>query len=97
MSDEYERVIHTTKGDFYIFTQGQLKRKKLDELRSLCKLYKLSCSGVKKDDIIKRIIEQIDNKIFKNIIIDIKEKIEGGSSFSNTLAQHGDLFSEIIK
>ena len=41
------------------------------------------------------IIEQIDNKIFKNIIIDIKEKIEGGSSFSNTLTQHKELFSEM--
>ncbi len=41
------------------------------------------------------IIEQIDNKIFKNIIIDIKEKIEGGSSFSNTLTLHRDLFSEM--
>jgi len=41
------------------------------------------------------IIEQIDNKIFKNVIIDIKEKIEGGSSFSNALAQHKELFSEM--
>lgn len=41
------------------------------------------------------IIEQIDNKIFKNVIIDIKEKVEGGSSFSNALAQHNELFSEM--
>lgn len=44
---------------------------------------------------INDIIEQIDNKIFKNVIIDIKEKIEGGSSFSNTLSQHTELFSEM--
>ena len=44
---------------------------------------------------INDIIEQIDNKIFKNIIIDIKEKIEGGSSFSNTLHHHRELFSEM--
>jgi general secretion pathway protein F len=44
---------------------------------------------------INDIIEQIDNKIFKNIIIDIKEKIEEGSSFSNTLTLHRDLFSEM--
>ncbi len=44
---------------------------------------------------INDIIEQIDNKFFKNIIIDIKEKIEGGSSFSNTLSQHRELFSEM--
>ena len=41
------------------------------------------------------IIEQIDNKIFKNVIIDVKEKIEGGSSFSNSLSQHKELFSEM--
>ena len=44
---------------------------------------------------INDIIEQIDNKIFKNIVIDIKEKVEGGSSFSNTLTLHKDLFSEM--
>jgi len=44
---------------------------------------------------INDIIEQIDNKIFKNVIIDIKEKIEGGSSFSNTISQHKELFSEM--
>jgi len=41
------------------------------------------------------IIEQIDNNIFKNVIIDIKEKVEGGSSFSNAIAQHKELFSEM--
>lgn len=44
---------------------------------------------------INDIIEQIDNKIFKNVIIDVKEKIEEGSSLSNTLAQHKELFSEM--
>jgi len=44
---------------------------------------------------INDIIEQIDNHIFKNVIIDVKEKIEGGSSFSNTLAEHRELFSEM--
>ncbi len=41
------------------------------------------------------IIEQIDNKIFKNIIIDVKEKIEAGSSFSNALSKNKELFSEM--
>lgn len=41
------------------------------------------------------IIEQIDNKIFKNVIIDVKEKIEAGSSFSNSLMSHKELFSEM--
>jgi len=41
------------------------------------------------------IIEQIDDKIFKNVIIDIKEKIEEGLSFSNAMEQHNELFSEM--
>lgn len=41
------------------------------------------------------IIEQIDNKAFKNIIIDIREKIEEGTSFSNAIARHNDIFSEM--
>ena len=41
------------------------------------------------------IIEQIDHKPFKNIIIDIREKIEEGTSFSNSIARHEDVFSEM--
>lgn len=41
------------------------------------------------------IIEQIDHKAFKNVIIDIREKIEEGTSFSNSLARHDDIFSEM--
>lgn len=41
------------------------------------------------------IIEQIDNKAFKNIIIDVREKIEEGTSFSNSIARHKDIFSDM--
>jgi general secretion pathway protein F len=41
------------------------------------------------------IVEQIDNKHFRNVIADIKEKIEQGSSFSNALAQHGAIFPDM--
>ncbi len=41
------------------------------------------------------IVEQIDNRQFRNIIADIKEKIEQGSSFSNALAQHKVLFPDM--
>jgi len=41
------------------------------------------------------IIEQIDDKVFKNIIIDVKEKVEEGLSLSNAMKQHGELFSEM--
>jgi general secretion pathway protein F len=41
------------------------------------------------------IIEQIDNQNFKNIIIDVKEKLEEGSSLSNSLMRHRTVFSEM--
>ncbi len=41
------------------------------------------------------IIEQIDNQNFKNIVIDVKEKLEEGTSFSNSLMQHRTVFSEM--
>jgi len=41
------------------------------------------------------IVEQIDNKHFKNVIADIKEKIEQGSSFSNALSQHRGIFRDM--
>jgi general secretion pathway protein F len=44
---------------------------------------------------ISDIVEQIDNRQFRNIIADIKEKIEQGSSFSNALAQHKAVFPDM--
>ncbi len=41
------------------------------------------------------IVEQIDNKHFKNVVADIKEKLEQGSSFSNALAQHRAIFPDM--
>jgi len=41
------------------------------------------------------IIDQIDNKYFKNIIADIKDKIEEGSTFSNALERHRGVFSDM--
>ncbi len=44
---------------------------------------------------ISNIIEQIDNKHFKNIITDVKGKIEEGSNFSNALMRHNTVFSDM--
>lgn len=41
------------------------------------------------------IIEQIDNKTFKSVVVDIKGKLEEGSSFSNCLTRHKILFSDM--
>ena len=40
------------------------------------------------------IIEQIENKHFRNIVSDVRDKLEGGSSFSNALSRHS-VFSEM--
>ncbi len=41
------------------------------------------------------IVEQIDNKHFKNVVADIKEKLEQGTSFSNALSQHHAIFPDM--
>ncbi len=41
------------------------------------------------------IVEQIDNKHFRNVIADTKEKIEEGSSFSNALLRHRNIFNDM--
>jgi general secretion pathway protein F len=44
---------------------------------------------------INDIIEQIDSQDFKHIIVDIKEKLEEGSSFSSCLDRHRAVFSDM--
>ena len=41
------------------------------------------------------IIDQIENKHFRNVVADIKEKLEEGSSFSKALSRHGGIFSDM--
>ena len=41
------------------------------------------------------IIDQIDNKHFRNVITDVRDKLEEGSSFSNALGRHSSVFSEM--
>ncbi len=44
---------------------------------------------------INDIIDQIDNKTFKSIVVDIRVKLEEGSSLSNCLARHKTVFNEM--
>jgi len=41
------------------------------------------------------IIEQIENQNFKKVVVDIREKLEEGSSLSNALTRHRVIFSEM--
>lgn len=44
---------------------------------------------------ITNIVDQIENPIFKKTIIDVKTKIEEGSSLSNALERHKNIFTEM--
>jgi general secretion pathway protein F len=44
---------------------------------------------------INDIMEQIENAHFRNIIADIKEKLEEGSSLSNAMGRHREIFSDM--
>lgn len=44
---------------------------------------------------ISTIIDQIENPVFKKAIIDVKTKVEEGSSLSNALDRHKNIFSEM--
>lgn len=41
------------------------------------------------------IIDQIENANFRNVIVDLREKLEEGSSFSNALMRHRNIFSDM--
>jgi general secretion pathway protein F len=41
------------------------------------------------------IIDQIENKHFRNVVADIREKLEEGSSFSKALSRHSTIFSDM--
>ena len=45
--------------------------------------------------VLNDIIEQIDNRTFRNIMIDVRDKIEEGLSFSNALSRHREIFSDM--
>jgi type IV pilus assembly protein PilC len=49
-------------------------------------------AGISLPDALESIAEQIDKKKFKAIVVDLKEQIEGGQSFSGALGEHIDVF-----
>ncbi|MHC4482164.1 MAG: type II secretion system F family protein [Planctomycetota bacterium] len=52
-------------------------------------------AGISLQDSLESIAEQNDNEKFKVIIIDLKNRIEEGRSFSQALAEHRDVFSNL--
>jgi len=52
-------------------------------------------AGISLQDSLESIAEQIDNQKFKIVITDLKNRIEAGSSFSQALAEHPQVFSNL--
>ena len=52
-------------------------------------------AGISLPDALESIAEQNDNQKFKVVIMDLKNQIEGGQSFSQALAEHPHLFSNL--
>ena len=52
-------------------------------------------AGISLQDSLESIAEQNDNKKFKQIIMDLKVRIEAGQSFSQALSEHPNTFSEL--
>jgi type IV pilus assembly protein PilC len=52
-------------------------------------------AGISLQDSLESIGEQVDNRKFKLVIMDLKNRIEAGQSFSQALAEHTNVFSEL--
>ena len=52
-------------------------------------------AGISLPDALESIAEQMDNQKFKAIIVDLKNQIEGGQSFSQALSGHPDIFGNL--
>jgi type IV pilus assembly protein PilC len=52
-------------------------------------------AGISLPDALESIAEQHDNQKFKVVIMDLKNQIESGQSFSQALAEHSHLFSNL--
>lgn len=52
-------------------------------------------AGISLQDSLESIAERNDNRKFKAVIMDLKNRIEAGQSFSQALAEHNNVFSEL--
>jgi type IV pilus assembly protein PilC len=52
-------------------------------------------AGISLQNSLESIAEQVQNQKFKAVIVDLKNQIEAGQSFSQALAQHSQIFSNL--
>lgn len=53
-------------------------------------------AGITLQDALESIGNQIEKKKFREIVLDLKERIESGQSFSQALNEHSDVFSNLF-
>jgi type IV pilus assembly protein PilC len=84
-----ENILQKIKG--FKFEFGPSRKDILNFTNQLAVMVR---AGISLQDSIEAIAEQSDKQKFKEVIIDLKNRIEAGQSFSQALAEHPDVFSE---
>ncbi len=73
----------------------ELGPSKKDVLNFTNQLAVMIRAGISLPDALESIASQMDKKKFKHIIFDLKNKIEGGQTFSQALSLHQEVFSNL--
>ena len=84
-----ENILQKIKG--FRFEFGPSRKDILNFTNQLAVMVR---AGISLQDSIESIAEQSDNQKFKVVVIDLKNRIEAGQSFSQALAEHPDVFSQ---
>ena len=87
---QQQNVLRKIKGFRFEFGPGRK-----DILNFTNQLAVMIRAGISLQDSLESIAEQNENQKFKTIIVDLKNHIEGGSSFSQALAEHPQVFSNL--
>ncbi len=83
-----ENILQKIKG--FRFEFGPSRKDILNFTNQLAVMVR---AGISLQDSIESIAEQSANQKFKLVVIDLKNRIEAGQSFSQALAEHPDVFS----
>jgi type IV pilus assembly protein PilC len=84
-----ENILQKVKG--FRFEFGPSRKDILNFTNQLAVMVR---AGISLQDSIEAIAEQTNNQKFKEVITDLKNRIEAGQSFSQALAEHPDVFSQ---
>ncbi|MBU4269820.1 type II secretion system F family protein [Candidatus Dependentiae bacterium] len=79
------------KKDKFIFFSKKINNE--DKKNLFEQLYALISSGINLLDALNIFLNQIENKKFKNILLDVTENIKNGETFSASLKKYSDVFT----